>query len=140
MSLACEICPVTEIKEATTRDNGVGGPCKLLNGPAQSIGQLGLLLCWAVQGGKPNGRIVAAPARPLRRPPVQTSPATCRLLACSFRPTVFALRPPHLCGLQQSCARRWRLDRRYQPSTETESQRPLPAWLVAYRGEKSSWF
>ncbi|KAG2608403.1 hypothetical protein PVAP13_4NG317350 [Panicum virgatum] len=29
------------------------------------------------------------------------------------------------------------LDRRYQPSTETESQRPLPAWLVAYRGEKS---
>ena len=61
MSLACEICPVTEIKEATTRDNGVGGPCKLLNGPAQSIGQLGLLLCWAVQGGKPNGRIVAAP-------------------------------------------------------------------------------
>ncbi|KAG2614101.1 hypothetical protein PVAP13_4KG378702 [Panicum virgatum] len=108
------------------------GRVNCLMGQPSRSGQLGLLLRWAVQ--VLQGEKAKRPNRsrlPLRRPPAQTSPATCRLLACSFRPTVFALRPPRVCGLQQRCARHW-----IAVASQARRRRPrgpLPAWLVAYR-------
>ena len=55
--MACDIFPVTDRdkKKATTRDNGVGGPCKLLNGPAQSIWTAGASSSLG-SSGSPGGK------------------------------------------------------------------------------------
>jgi len=77
----------TEIKEATPRDNGVGGPCKLLNGPAQSIWTAGASSLLGSSGGKAE--------RPNRSRPCSPAPATAGPnLPCDL-PLAGVLLPPY---------------------------------------------